>query len=279
MTKSNEVVDASAERAGRTSEVIAAAHGTQPRALDRGPDVGQAHPLAARCADLQNLAREQQELVQFIVHDLRTPLMVVQMSLAYVAESMVNDPAETRDALRDASESMVRVMDLVSDLLSVSRLEEARMPLDRSHVDLVRLIEGIASHYRPRVAGRAIILESHVAPLTLVADAALLRRVVENLVDNSLRHTPPSGRVRLDASMRDGLVRVVISNTGPPVPRDDRVSIFERFSRGSSPASVPGAVGLGLYFCRRVAEAHGGLMEIEDVPPWPTSFVLTLPAH
>ncbi len=236
------------------------------------------YELAARHAALVSVQREQREMMHFIVHDLRTPLMVVQTSLSYAGESLTSDPQEAIDALRDASESIVRVNDLVTDMLSVSRLEQAQMRLDRSRVQLDAFVERLTSLYGRKAKARRIAIESHIDRVAVSADAALLRRVLENILDNSLRHTPAGGRVGLDASKAGEKVRIAISNSGPSVPPDERAAIFEKFSRGTSPGSRPGAVGLGLYFCKRVVEAHGGQIQVEDTPRWPTSFVIDLPA-
>jgi two-component system sensor histidine kinase/response regulator len=234
--------------------------------------------LAAQHASLLSLQREQREMMQFIVHDLRTPLMVVQTSLTYAGDALTSDPKEALEALRDASESIIRVNDLVTDVLSVSRLEQAQMPLDRSRVELDPLVARLTGLYSRKAKARRIEIAAHIDRVVLRADAALLRRVLENILDNSLRHTPLDGKVGVDASRAGSHVRIAISNSGPPVPQGERSAIFEKFQRGTSPGSRPGAVGLGLYFCKRVVEAHGGQIHVEDTPLWPTSFVIDLPA-
>jgi signal transduction histidine kinase len=218
-------------------------------------------------------------MLEFIVHDLRTPLMVVQNSVTYAGEALTSDPKESLAALQDASEAIVRVTDLVTDVLSVSRLEQPEMAIERSRMELDPLIRQLVERYGRKARAGRIELASDIDPVVLSADAALLRRVLENLLDNSLRHTPPDGRLGVALSTDGSNVRIAISNSGPPVPPSEQTSIFEKFSRGTSPGSRPGAIGLGLYFCRRVVEAHGGEIHVEHTPAWPTSFVIGLPAH
>ena len=106
---------------------------------------------------------------------------------------------------------------------------------------------------------------------------ALLRRVVENLLDNALRHTPRGGRILLSGQVQPR-AEVRVSNTGRAIPREERGVIFEKFGRARDAIALRGNVGLGLYFCRRAAEAHGGSIRVEDLPGWAVSFVVEMPA-
>lgn len=233
--------------------------------------------LARRHAAVVALQREQREMLQFIVHDLRTPLMVAQSSVQYAGGSLTTDPVEALEALRDASDSIIRVNDLVNDVLAVTQLEQAQLRLDPRMVQLDPLVARLTGTYSRKARARAVRLGSHVAPVVVRADEALLRRVLENLLDNSLRHTPADGEVEVGASATDDHVRIAVSNTGPPIAPEDREAIFEKFARGRGPGSRPGAVGLGLYFCKRVIEAHGGTIQVEGSSRWPTSFVIDMP--
>jgi signal transduction histidine kinase len=113
--------------------------------------------------------------------------------------------------------------------------------------------------------------------LTVCADSSLLRRVVENLLQNSLEYTPVNGRISLEAHQRSG-VEIAVSNTGRAIPLEARERIFEKFRRGPAASHAPGHAGLGLYFCKRAMEAHGGSVSVAETLEWPTTFVLHLPA-
>ena len=108
------------------------------------------------------------------------------------------------------------------------------------------------------------------------ADRVLLQRVIQNILDNSLRHTPEQGRMGI-ATHSDGAIEIAISNSGPPIPPSDRLRIFEKFTRIDG-GTTQGNAGLGLYFCKRAIEALGGTISVTETPEWPTSFVLRLPA-
>jgi two-component system sensor histidine kinase KdpD len=108
------------------------------------------------------------------------------------------------------------------------------------------------------------------------ADPALLQRVLENIVENAFRYTPPDGHIALSAHAA-GRVEIAVSNDGPTIPVGDRVRIFNKFARGESEPPRSGSAGLGLYFCKRVVEAHGGAIIVVESDRWPTSFKISLP--
>ena len=108
------------------------------------------------------------------------------------------------------------------------------------------------------------------------ADPALLQRVLENIVENAFRYTPPDGHIALSAHAA-GRVEIAVSNDGPTIPVGDRVRIFNKFARGESEPPRSGSAGLGLYFCKRVVEAHGGAITVVESDRWPTSFKISLP--
>jgi signal transduction histidine kinase len=236
--------------------------------------------LANRHAALVALQREQRELMQFIMHDLRSPLMVVKAGVEFAGENLKVDPVESRAALQDAADSLIRVNDLVGDLLAVSRLEEANRPLLVEELRVDQLVTRIREQYSRKAHAQGILMETHADALVIRANAALLHRVLQNILDNSLRHTPRTGRMSIDVE-RDPRrkLTITVSNSGPPIPPEERESVFEKFVRGRSPNSRHGAVGIGLYFCKRAIEAHGGRIRVDETPVWPTRFIIELPVN
>jgi len=171
---------------------------------------------------------------------------------------------------------------MIADLLTVSQLDGGGMALSRQPVDLARLFERLVRAYQRRARERGIALatEPTAAPgeaLAVHADPALLQRVLENIVENAFRYTPPDGHIALSAHAA-GRIEIAVSNDGPKIPVGDRARIFNKFARGESEAPRSGSAGLGLYFCKRVVEAHGGAIAVVDRDRWPTSFQITLPS-
>lgn len=231
---------------------------------------------------LERLQREKDSLVQLIVHDLRSPLNAVMLSLEFLLQEVRTRQAgaDLTEALNDARSTSQRVLGMVSQILDTAKLEEGRPTLERVPLRTAELLTGVRQQFSPMARDKHVeVLVEGPADLAVRGDARLLARVVENLLSNSIRHTPPAGKILL-AAARDGAgCRLSVHNTGAPIAARDRERIFAKFQQGSSEAPRLGGWGLGLYFCRMVVEAHGGKISVEDVEGWNASFVVRLPAE
>jgi signal transduction histidine kinase len=173
----------------------------------------------------------------------------------------------------------MRLRNMVEDLFVVSNLEDAAFCVRPETVQVAQILSEVVGAYERKAQQKHVSLTPSLSvPCELLGDASLLRRVFENVLDNSLRYTPADGHVRVAAKL-GVLLEISISNTGPPVPLSERERIFEKFARGSSESQSLGNAGLGLYFCKRAIEAHGGHIKVLETPEWPTSFVIELPPN
>jgi signal transduction histidine kinase len=166
---------------------------------------------------------------------------------------------------------------LLQNLLDVSQLENGTLAVRPSRVALPQLIEGIAE--QRRVLARSMRIQLVVAPsveLAVEVDVDLATRTVENLLDNAVRHTPGGGVIEIECRAVGGDVEIRIGNSGPAIPAEARVSMFEKYQQGATRAGRMN-VGLGLYFCRLAVEAQGGTIRVEETARLPTVFVLRLP--
>ncbi len=236
-----------------------------------------------RCASLLDAQRENRELTELIVHDLKAPLSIVRAGLEWVGGHLRPDQRDVADAVADAYAAADRLSGMIADLLTVSQLDGGGMPLSRQPVNLPGLFDRLVRAYdhRARERGIALATEPRAAPgeaLEVHADPALLQRVLENIVENAFRYTPPDGHIALSAHAA-GRVEIAVSNDGPQIPVGDRVRIFNKFARGESEPPRSGNAGLGLYFCKRVVEAHGGAIAVVESDRWPTSFTISLPGR
>jgi two-component system sensor histidine kinase/response regulator len=230
--------------------------------------------LAIKNVMLEKVQREQRELTQFVVHDLKNQLFVVLMSLecgqAMVAELQSE---EISAVLSEGMQGADRLRTMVEDLLTVSRLEEA-FPVQTQKLCPGELLGQIIAVYQSKAKLNSITLTGPLdANWEMRADPALLRRVIENLLDNALRYTPSGARISVSAKRAEH-IEIAVSNDGPVIPIDERDSIFEKFVRGRADSLTTGNSGLGLYFCKRTMEAHGGSISVHQTKEWPTSFVL-----
>lgn len=232
--------------------------------------------LGRRNAALEAAQREQRELTAFIVHDLRSPLGVVYTGLDVVRHELGDAQPDLAALLDDARAAAGRLRAMVNDLLTISRMEAASLPLRCETLPVSSVLRGVYEAYRVRAREQGVRL---IAPpetsLLVSADRVLLQRVLENLVDNAFRYTPKDGRIKLGLD-NDGDVKISVCNDGPSIPEEERSRIFEKFRRGSGEATHAGNAGLGLYFSKRVVEALGGSIGVEQRPSWATSFVIHL---
>ncbi|HXU81955.1 MAG TPA: HAMP domain-containing sensor histidine kinase [Polyangia bacterium] len=231
---------------------------------------------------LGTLQREKDSLVQLIVHDLRSPLNAVMLSLEYVAQEVRTRQAgsDLTEALDDARSTAHRVSGMVSQILDTAKLEEGRLALDRAPIGTSDLLKKVRQQLAPMARDKRVEVRVEAPPeLAVRGDARLFGRVVENLLSNSIRHTPSGGKILLAAARVGTDCRLSVHNTGEPIHAEDRERIFAKFQQGSSEGPRLGGWGLGLYFCRMVVEAHGGHISVEDVEGWTASFVVQMPAE
>jgi signal transduction histidine kinase len=181
--------------------------------------------------------------------------------------------------LDEALAAARRVATMSEDLVTISRLEQPEFPVRWSRVRLDALIEDVVERCRTVLVRKHVEVEiDNVRGHEVLADRHLLQRVVENLLDNSLRHTPDGGRVCVQAAVEHGAA-IVVSNDGPPIAAGDRPRIFDKFVRGASQRPQAGNAGLGLYFCKRAMQAQSGDVSLVELPGWSTSFRVSLPTR
>lgn len=231
---------------------------------------------------LARLQREKESLVQLIVHDLRSPLNAVMLSLEFVAQEVRSRQAgsDLTEALEDARSTAHRVSGMVAQILDTAKLEEGRLTLDRTTLSASDLLKKVRQQLAPMARDKRVDVRVEApSDLAVRGDPRLFGRVMENLLSNSIRHTPAGGRILLTAVRDGGNCRLSVHNNGEPIERADRERIFAKFQQGTSEGPRLGGWGLGLYFCRMVVEAHGGQISVEDIDDWSASFVLVLPAE
>lgn len=213
-------------------------------------------------------------------HELRAPLALMR-SQVDVTLRRARSPEEYRASHHALQVEIERLTRMAEQLLLLARADAGVLRPSPAELDLPDLLEGIAERWRPAAHERGIDLESSL-PLDgeIRADPELLRRLLDNLLDNALRHTPSGGTVRLSVQTAGGGWRIAVEDTGAGVPPELRPRLFERFAR-ADPARGrgTGGAGLGLSLCAAIAAVHGGVIALED-PAGGTGarFVVSLPA-
>jgi signal transduction histidine kinase len=221
---------------------------------------------------LHEALQRERRFVDDASHELRTPLSVLKAELD-LALSRSRTGEELEAALRSASAETDRLARLAEDLLVLSRAEGGRLPVHRVEVSLADVIEESCAGARSRADG--VRLRVAVPGVEVGLDPVRLRQALENLLDNALRNVPPGGEVAVDVTREDGLVRIVVQDSGPGFPAGYLPRAFEPFTRADTRG---GGAGLGLAIVRAIAEGHGGTATAENKPEGGARVTLTLRA-
>ncbi len=226
------------------------------------------------------LERLRQDMTHTMVHDLRNPLANIIASLQLLTDRATGEISPTQEELlKIALSAAGRMLMLVNAILDVSRLESGQMPLSLQAFDLAGLVAEALQWQKPAADEKELSLENHV-PSTLPpvwADVELIKRVLQNLIGNAIKFTPPHGVVRIAAehvaSGPHSKILVHVSDTGPGIPPEIRPRLFGKFVTGRQAGH---GSGLGLAFCQLALEAHGEHIWVESTPGQGSTFVFTL---
>ncbi len=235
----------------------------------------------------RTLEAGRRELVAAVSHDLRTPLATTRAMVEALTDGVVAEPSEVRRYLRLIDREIQHLSRLIDDLFELSQIESGALELDRGSVDATTLVSETLAAYEAQARDRDVRLDARVSPdlPALMGDGARLRRVLRNLVDNALRHTPPGGQIELSGRAIDGMVELSVSDSGPGIADAERELIFERFYRGErsrarseQPAQRAAGAGLGLAIARGLVEAHAGQIWVAPSEFGGAAFHVRLPA-
>jgi signal transduction histidine kinase len=226
---------------------------------------------------LRRLESLRDSLIHMVVHDLRSPLIMVGDFLALLekCESQNLSSNGSRFVLQ-ARRAVDELVDMVNSMLDVSRMEAGELKLNRSTCQLDLLLREVVGGFGPRGDSAEIVLEAPEQPVEVSGDAALLSRVLRNLLGNALRFTSGRGSVRAVVSISGREARVAITDSGPGIAPEYHEKIFEKFGQVEDNRPAVGT-GLGLAFCKFAIELHGGCIGVESQVGKGSTFWFTLP--
>jgi signal transduction histidine kinase len=220
--------------------------------------------------------RQREDLFALAAHELRSALTPPLLHLQAMARSAGRDPAATARGLAIAVGQVKRVTGLVEQLLDVARVRAGRLTLRREMVDLSEIVRGVVARFGPEGERSDTMVEAACAgPVLGHWDPLRVDQIVTNLVSNAMKYGGPSP-VIVTVSASDAHATLAVVDHGPGIPPGHQTRIFERFERANEDPSVAGA-GLGLWIVRRLAEAHGGSVEVFSEPERGSTFVVRLP--
>ena len=223
-----------------------------------------------------------------IVHDLRAPLTNIMVSVDLLLKQNTGALTDSQSRiLQIASVSCQQMLDMVNALLDIRRLQQQTVELHRHPIKIADLAETVLERLGHIAQDKRIQLDNQLAELpSVLADADMTRRVLQNLVDNALKFSRPGAPVRLVGRVADAAslphdhqpgrwVVVSVHDQGVGVPEEYHHVIFELFTQ--APGGYGRGTGVGLAFCKLAIEAHGGHIWVDSVPDEGATFSFSLP--
>jgi len=213
---------------------------------------------------LHELEKTRREFVSSVSHELRTPLSSIKLMI----ETLLDRPDDAEASglfLPRIKEEVDRMVQLVADLLELTRAESGQLRLRRADVDLYAVAASTVRTFEQRAAQLDLTMRLSGEPTHVDGDEHRLAQVVVNLVDNAVRHTPANGVVGVAVTARGGEAVLQVRDTGAGIPYRDLPHVFERFYVvDRSRAREAGGTGLGLSIVKQIVEAHGGVVTAES---------------
>jgi signal transduction histidine kinase len=246
--------------------------------------------LAKQTAEAANQAKS--EFLANISHELRTPMHGILSFAKFGLTKLNPSPEKLREYFTYINQSAERLLELLNDLLDLSKLEAGKMSFAAAPGDLAQVAETVVSEMTALAAknGVSLRLEQLAADTRLEIDASKIARLIQNLLANAIRFSPsdseltisiaeaelPVGRRRDDRTSISGL-SLTVADHGPGIPEDELESIFEKFVQSSKTKTGAGGTGLGLTICREIADLHNGIITARNRAGGGAEFIVLLP--
>jgi two-component system sensor histidine kinase SaeS len=228
----------------------------------------------------RGLEKTRRELIEAVSHDLRTPLSSIRAMIESINDGVVTDDATIKRYLHTAQSEIENLSQLVNDLFEVSQIDAGLLKLHTDSVLLQRLIlETVETMTAQAASGQLSLngqVDNELSPVKV--DSTRVQRVLYNLVQNAIRHTPPDGSINIRAIDLGDAVEVQVADTGDGIPAQELTKVFERSYRSEHSRSRQyGGAGLGLSIAKGIVEAHGGRIWVNSEPGQGSVFSFTLP--
>ena len=229
------------------------------------------------------------EFISVVSHELRTPLTRVLGSLGLMRGGMLGELSEELKEMTDiAYDSTDRLIRLVNHILDIEKIEAGNMEFRNEQLDIRHVIERSIEANHPNAGDRGgaefdgvdvkFVFDSSLPEANVHADSDRLAQVVDNLLSNAAKFSPPGGTIEISVSRNDGYLRTAVSDEGPGIPEEFQGRIFKKFSQvDSSDTREESGAGLGLSICKEIVEALGGVIGFDTKTGVGTTFYFELP--
>jgi len=232
----------------------------------------QAEELAAQNAKLRKLEHDKRRIAQLIVHDLKGPATAILANAEILQQAQLS--GELVDVVADIVVAVGHLDSTVRNLLDLARAEDVGLSVRLEPLDLRAIVSDVTSSLRGFGKLNSVAIASHIHVDSIIGDRELIRRMVQNLVHNAIKHSPAESEVAIEAELDGGAVMLRVHDSGPGVDDGDTELIFDAYVSRDRPS---GGHGLGLVFCRLAAEAHSGRIWVEARKPTGATFCVRIP--
>jgi len=231
-----------------------------------------------RVEELARLSQLRADFVSLVSHELRSPMAAVIGAARTLQDRWRMLSAAQRESfLALIGDETARLAALVADVLDTSRIEAGTFSYRFEELDLGRVIDEAVEAATLAQQEVPVVASVRGRLPTIRGDRTRLRQVLGNLIENAVKYSPEGGEVRVSAAAGNGGVQIAVRDTGPGIPRDQQVRIFEKFGRAEVEGGSKPGTGLGLFIARSIAEAHGGSLDVTSGVELGATFTLTLP--
>jgi signal transduction histidine kinase len=264
---------------GESGESFLRAH-TAPVKNDLGETMGSVTVLQD-ISHLKELDKMKSEFVAMVTHELRAPIAAVEQQLTVILNKMAGEVTQKQEQLLSrAKERTKGLLDLIKDLLDLSKIEAGKMVQYKEPLHLQEVIQRVVELMRAQAENKKIDLQfSPPSQLSMIhADRTSMEGIFSNLISNAIKYTPEGGSVFVELGEEGGFVKASVSDTGIGIKRDDLSRIFDKFYRvkSSETRQIVGT-GLGLSIVKSIVDAHLGSISVESEEGGGTTFTILLP--
>ncbi|MGK4006954.1 HAMP domain-containing sensor histidine kinase [Sorangium sp. So ce1036] len=229
-------------------------------------------------AALAEQRRKQLGVLASVAHDLRNPLTALKLTVDRLKPDRPLPPEERlRPMFARIGQEVARCDRMLTDLIDIARIEGGELELRYEERDARELAREVVELYRPTADSHELTLSLPHEPVPLRCDPLRIGQVLNNLVANAIKYSPSGGAVQVTVAREGAEIAIAVSDRGVGIAPEDHARLFDRYFRAPSSRQVAAGVGLGLWAAQRIAEAHGGRIEVTSAPGEGSTFTLRLP--
>ncbi len=230
--------------------------------------------------DIASREKDRLQFVAMVVHDLKNPALAIDLGARMLRESWDGEeavtPQEIASILDAISEEAKRLRTIIRDLTDDIQVASGRFLINKAKIDLCALVHRLIQSQAQAFADHQIVIENGQV-CTVLGDADRLERVVQNLVSNAVKYSPPNTRITVRIEKKEPFALLAVRDQGRGISAEDQKILFQPFGRGRSGEGFAEGAGMGLYVVKQIIEAHDGEIAVESEPGQGTTFQIKLP--